>query len=220
MANATSTRVSGITSAQSQAKAQSARQSRDDTAGQSLSKIHVSDPPISRRSTSPLSARSFNQWYAVFREQSTRSATSVVPATPSSSWRASRKSSSDHEGVYRPVLSSRSGGTDWVLMPASYAAYGIIVLPTNITESLITYTYRGKGTEPRSLGTRWRVRVNGPPGPGFAPNKPMNLYGSSRLESGGFCALSSATTIRRASTSDGRKPGPQQDARDHRGEVA
>lgn len=222
MANATSTRVSGITSAQSQAKAkaQSARQSRDDTAGQSLSRNHVNELPISRRSTAPLSARAFNRRYAAFREHPTWSATSLVPATPPHSRRASRKSSSDHEAVYRPVSSSRSGGTDSVLMPLSYGAYGIIIPTVYITGRFITIHHRGKGAKPRSLGTGWRVRVKGAPGPGFAPNKPMNLYGSSRLESGGFCALLSATTIERASASDGRQPGPQQDARDHRGEVA
>ena len=102
-------------------EAQPSHQNRSHITAQSLSRIHVSEPPISRRSTLPSSARSFSQWYAVFREQSTRSATSVVPATPPSSRSASRKSSFDHEGVYRPVSSSRSGGTDWILMPASYA---------------------------------------------------------------------------------------------------
>jgi hypothetical protein len=190
------------------------------TTNQSSLRNHVNELPISRRSTAPLSARSVNQRYAVIPEQPTCSATSLVPATPPHSRRASRKSLSDHEAVYRPVSSSRLGGTDRVLMPLSYGAYGIIALLLNTTAKLIPLLSVPQGTKPRSLGTRWRVRVNGPPGPGFAPNKPMNLYGSSRLESAGFCALSSATTIRRASASDGRQPGPQQDARDHRGEVA
>jgi hypothetical protein len=77
-----------------------------------------------------------------------------------------------------------------------------------------------QGADPGPLGARERVRVKTPPGPGFASGEPMNVYEHSRLESAGFCALSSATTIKRASVSDGGQPGPQQDARDHRGEVA
>lgn len=77
-----------------------------------------------------------------------------------------------------------------------------------------------QGADPGPVGARERVRVKTPPGPGFAPSEPMNVYEHSRLESAGFYALSSATTIRRASASDGRQPESQQDARDHRGEVA
>jgi hypothetical protein len=138
----------------------------------SSSRTHVSERPISRRSTLFRSARSFNRRYADFREQPTRSATSLVPATPPHSRRASRKSSSDHEGVYRPVSSSRSGGTDRVLMPLSYGAYGIVVPGLDITGRFITFAPRGKGVEPRSLGTRWRVRVRAPPGPGFEQVNP------------------------------------------------
>jgi hypothetical protein len=219
MANATSERVGGIAGAQSQAKAQSASQSRDHTASQS-SRIHAAVLPSSRLVILFRSARSFNQRRAVFREHSTQSATSFVPATPPSSRRASRKSSSDHEGVYRPVSSSRSGGTDCMLIPLSYGAYGIIVPSIDTTANFMPLSMERQGAAPGPLGARERVRVKTPPGPGFASSEPMNVYEHSRLESAGFCALSSATTIKRASVSDGGQPGPQQDARDHRGEVA
>jgi hypothetical protein len=173
MAQAINARVGRFAGAQSRAKAQtqSARQNRDDTASQSF-KNHVSVLPISRWSILSRSARSLNHRYAVFREHSTWSATSLVPATPPSSRRASRKSPSDHEAVYRPVLSSRSGGTDCVLMPLSYGAYGLILPPINTTENFITLTQQGQGTEPRPLGTRWRVRVREAPGPGFEQVNP------------------------------------------------
>jgi hypothetical protein len=133
---------------------------------------HTSSRPAARRWTSFLSARSVNQRYAVVGEHPTRSATSVVPDTPPSFRRASRKSSSDHEGVYWPVLSSRSGGTDCVLMPLSYGVYGMILPSSNTTKNFITSVYIVQGTEPRSLGTRWRVRVKAPPGPGFEQVNP------------------------------------------------
>jgi hypothetical protein len=218
MANVSKTRLSQFASAQSGAQTQSVRHSRDDTTSQSSFRIHVSELPISRRSTAPLSARSFNHRYAVIREHPTRSATSFVPVTPPSSRRASRKSSSDHEGVYWPVFSSRSGGTDRVLMPLSYGAYGIFVPVVDITTNLIPLVSMAQGANPRSFGTRWRVRVKGPPGPGFAQHKPMNVYGNSRLESSGFCTLSPATTSGRVSANESGQPGPQHDARDHRGQ--
>ena len=195
MANATSGRVGEIADAQSPAKAQSARESHDNTASQS-SRIHVSVLPISRRPILFRSVRSLSHRYAVFREHPTWSATSAVPATPPSSRRASRKSSSDHEGVYWPVLSSRSGGTDCVLMPLSYGAYGIIVPPTNTTENFITLTQQGHGANHRSLGAYWRARMIGASGPGFALYEPMTTNGQSSLERAAYDAVSPVTTSR------------------------
>jgi hypothetical protein len=80
--------------------------------------------------------------------------------------------------------------------------------------------YIGHGANHRPLGACRRARMNAPSGPGFAPSEPMTVYDRSRHESDDFHTLSSATTIESATASDGRQPGPQDDARDHRGEVA
>jgi hypothetical protein len=158
-------------------------------------KTHVRVGPISRRSTSPLSARSLNQRYAFLREHPTYSATSLVPATPSSSRRASRKSSFDHEEVYLPVSSFRSGGTDCVLMPLSYGAYGIIIPFVNITRRFIPLSSVGHCADHRPLGAQWRARMNTASGPGFAHHNPMRTNGQSSLERTAYDANSGVSTI-------------------------
>lgn len=194
--------------AQYRAKAHTVSESR--TANQSSSSIHVRVLPISRRAILSRSARSLSHRYAVFREHPIWSATSLVPATPPSSRRASRKSSSDHEAVYRPVVSSRSGGTDCVLMSLSYGAYGIILPSINTTENLITLTQQGQGTDHRSLGIRVRVRVLGPPGPGSVFHRPMRTNGESSLERAAYDAVFVSTSrhtreqIRRTTEGGGR----------------
>jgi hypothetical protein len=78
-----------------------------------------------------------------------------------------------------------------------------------------------KDAEHRSLGAQYRARMERTSGPGFASVEPMNVYGNSRLESGGFCALSPVTISGRVSANESGQTGPQQAARDHRrqGEV-
>jgi hypothetical protein len=186
------------------------------TPNQSSLRNHVNELPISRRSTTPLSARSFNRRYALSRTHPTHSATSVVPATPPRSRSASMKSSSEYESVYRPLSPFRSGATFCVLIPLRYTPYGKCVTSHNVRGSFISVRFMTYGTDHRSLGTRWRVRVLEPPGPGSAPNKPMNEYGNSRLESSGFCALSPVTTSGRVSANESCQTGPEQAARGHR----